>query len=408
FGKSYWGASGTLVDECYMDTVAAPQWQWEYRYSAGGERESKRHTVAPLDGYGGYNHLWTYYLLGGNKQQLAVYNGRETIETNVCSDIGHRVHFYPTEYLTYGNGSSALITTRPDSTHEYKIVDHLGSTRVVLNDTGGVISQYDFEPFGKVYAQTGAGSRKSFIDREKDEESGTGNMGVRQLDGDRFTSVDALWEKYRAWSPYQYANNNPLRIIDPSGMAGTEVYHGDDDCLDAGGQKKQQDQKKEDENMREKKAQKIHFTAQLEAGITGGGRVAGGSKGLNVDINGLSIDVAKVSVGTEKTGIDFMCKDGIITTTSKIGVEGAIGGSIGQETQIQNSTGNIIQKENPWSFSFAPLGPLVPMSFSLESKTNLQGTNTIFGGVVFGYTAACGMGVDVSGKVGATIVTPKR
>ncbi|MBI3259273.1 MAG: DUF4329 domain-containing protein [Ignavibacteriae bacterium] len=227
FGKSYWGASGTLVDECYMDTVAAPQWQWEYRYSAGGERESKRHVADPWEGaYSGRTRLWTYYLLGGNKQQLAVYNGRETIETNVCSDTGHRVHFYPTEYLTYGNGASALITSRPDSTHEYKIVDHLGSTRVVLNDTGGVISQYDFEPFGKVYAQTGLGSRKSFIDKEKDEESGTSNMGVRQMNPEtgRFDSPDPMWEKMFSQSPYNYCFNNPLRLSDGNGKLPGDLF----------------------------------------------------------------------------------------------------------------------------------------------------------------------------------------
>ena len=135
-----------------------------------------------MDGLVNTNHLWTYYLLGGNKQQLAVYNGRETSVPNVCLDSGHRVHFYPTEYLSYGNGGSALITTRPDSSQEYKIVDHLGSTRVVLNDTGGVISQYDFEPFGDPIAKTGLDTRKNYIDKEKDAESGTSNYGVRQMD----------------------------------------------------------------------------------------------------------------------------------------------------------------------------------------------------------------------------------
>ncbi|MBI3260253.1 MAG: hypothetical protein HYZ54_12405 [Ignavibacteriae bacterium] len=176
-------------------------------------------TVGALDGYTTSTHLWTYYLLGGNKQQLAVYNGREVTDPNVCSDTGHRVHFYPTEYLTYGNGASALITTRPDSTHEYKIVDHLGSTRVVLNDTGGVISQYDYEPFGKVFAQTGLGSRKSYIDKEKDEESGTSNFGVRQMADWNFTSIDPMWENYRAYSPYNYCGNNPVKLSDPDGKA---------------------------------------------------------------------------------------------------------------------------------------------------------------------------------------------
>lgn len=233
FGNSLF--EGNALDYggyCFLDTVSQSQWRWEYRYSAGGERESKRMVAAPLDGLGTNNaHPWTYYLLGGNKQQLAVYNGLETDIANACSDTGHRVHFYPTEYLTYANGMSALITTRPTGAKEYKIVDHLGSTRVILNDTGGVISQFDYEPFGELFATTEANpARKGYIDKELDRESGTSNLGLRQYGakGGIFTSTDALWEKYRAWSPYQYSRNNPLVLSDPSGLG---------DYLDGNGKK---------------------------------------------------------------------------------------------------------------------------------------------------------------------------
>jgi hypothetical protein len=34
--------------------------------------------------------------------------------------------------------------------------------------------------------------------------------------------VDALWEDYRGWSPYQYSLNNPVRLKDPSGLGEEE------------------------------------------------------------------------------------------------------------------------------------------------------------------------------------------
>ena len=99
-------------------------------------------------------------------------------------------------------------------------MDHLGSTRAVAYGGGNIGWLQDYEPYGKVLGGT-AETRKGYIDKERDREGGTHNHGVRQYvpeEGGRFLSVDALWEKYRGWSPYVYSQNNPVSLVDGNGM----------------------------------------------------------------------------------------------------------------------------------------------------------------------------------------------
>ena len=149
----------------------------------------------------------------------------------------NRVYLYPFQYITYGASDVGAVITKPTGAREYKIADHLGSTRVVLDESGTVINQTDYEPFGATVAVTGIDTRKKFIDKELDGETGTANHGVRQYDpeGPGFASVDPLWEKYPAWTPYHYSFNNPLGTKDPSGLdttVGDAILDGLGDALD--------------------------------------------------------------------------------------------------------------------------------------------------------------------------------
>jgi RHS repeat-associated protein len=113
-------------------------------------------------------------------------------------------------------------TTDANGNKQYKIADHLGSTRLAVSGAG-TDGQYNHAPYGKreVVAAT-VPTRKGFIDREQDVETGLGNFGVRAFDEDEgvFPSVDALWEDYRSLSPYHYVGNNPEKDTDPSGKGG--------------------------------------------------------------------------------------------------------------------------------------------------------------------------------------------
>ena len=191
---------------------------WRYRYNAMGEREQKRLYHAPLaDSIVGQPYPWVHYLLGGSKDQLAVWHGQQ-MTSPFCDTVRRRnVFLYPTEYLTYGVGNSAMLITRPNGSKDYKIIDHLGSTRVMLSGSGMIGT--DYEPFGEALSG-GTESRRGYIDREEDIESSLRNHGVRFLDDNtgRFLSIDPLWEMYRSLTPYQYGANNPIIFSDPDGM----------------------------------------------------------------------------------------------------------------------------------------------------------------------------------------------
>ena len=192
------------------------QEDWRYRPNASGEREQKRIYWLPQSD-AAVMYPWIYYQLGGSKEQRAVYHGQQT-SAAMCGDTGRRVYTYPTEYLTYGLSDVSDLLTRPDGSKEYKIADHLGSTRVMVNSSG-VLAASDYEPFGEPITVTPAvaGVRKGFIDKEKDSESGNYNTGMRQLEGPRMISIDPKWEMFRSWTPYHYSFNNPVRLKDPGG-----------------------------------------------------------------------------------------------------------------------------------------------------------------------------------------------
>ena len=116
---------------------------------------------------------------------------------------------------------------------EYKLTDHLGSTRMAykLNFTCAAVYQNatiqymaDYYSFGKIvreYINPGTSAEKyQYTGKERDTESGFDYFNARNYHSEvgRFLSVDPMAGKYPSWSPYNYTMNNPIRFIDPDGM----------------------------------------------------------------------------------------------------------------------------------------------------------------------------------------------
>ncbi|SHM01939.1 RHS repeat-associated core domain-containing protein [Chryseobacterium polytrichastri] len=119
----------------------------------------------------------------------------------------------------------------------YQYVDHLGNVRVSFarNSAGAleITDNNDYYPFGMNHLKTGnayfgQGSYKSYKYNGKElQETGQYDYGARMYMSDigRWGVIDAMAEKYRRHSPYNYAVNNPIMFIDPDGNE--TVYTGE-------------------------------------------------------------------------------------------------------------------------------------------------------------------------------------
>jgi RHS repeat-associated protein len=109
---------------------------------------------------------------------------------------------------------------------EYYHLDALGSVRAVTDELGQVMSQHDFLPFGEEYnPQNPPKDRKLFTGQERDFETGMDYFNARQLRPDlgRFLMPDPLsalptLTSAQGFDAYGYVFNNPLRLIDPTGL----------------------------------------------------------------------------------------------------------------------------------------------------------------------------------------------
>ena len=133
-----------------------------------------------------------------------------------------------------GNDEGRIV----NGVYEYDIKDHLGNTRISFKDNNenAQITQVNHVgAWGETleslsYTNTPKVNNFTLSAYEKENDFGIGVFDAHARMYDPLTpkmwQIDLLADKFRKYSPYNYSLNNPLRFIDPSGMAVESIEGG--------------------------------------------------------------------------------------------------------------------------------------------------------------------------------------
>jgi RHS repeat-associated protein len=130
----------------------------------------------------------------------------------------------------YYFGETRIARKRNDTVHYY-LGDQIGSTSVMTDDAGTVVSRKVFSPFGKLLLQSGGLNDDPFgFAAQRMEFSGSSlyHMGARRMSPgagifvmpDPSAAPDA--SRPQTLNRFSYANNSPTNLIDPTGYEAEE------------------------------------------------------------------------------------------------------------------------------------------------------------------------------------------
>jgi RHS repeat-associated protein len=121
-------------------------------------------------------------------------------------------------YLYGPNGPIETVTDSGD-TPAYLLGDHQESTRLITNAAGGQTGSFTYNSYGTVSTHTGIYTPLRFDGQYNDPTTNILYMRARDYDATtaQFLTSDPL--ESVTGQPYAYADNNPLDLADPTGLA---------------------------------------------------------------------------------------------------------------------------------------------------------------------------------------------
>jgi RHS repeat-associated protein len=124
----------------------------------------------------------------------------------------------------YIYGPTGLIVIKDNTSKRYVQKDHLGSTRVLYDESGVAVTVYEYDAYGRCIGRVeNTQAQYRFMEihgfatgQEFEVESGLHNFRARMYDDDLvgFCTTDPANQTY---APYSYCAGNPVMLVDPTG-----------------------------------------------------------------------------------------------------------------------------------------------------------------------------------------------
>jgi RHS repeat-associated protein len=133
-----------------------------------------------------------------------------------------------TERYLHGDEVDQVLAVEKSGQTQWFLTDHQGSIRQIVDETGAVINQIEYDSYGNIISQSNPNVtfRFGYTGREWDGETGQYYYRARYLDPfvGQFISQDPIGFNAGDTNLYRYVGNSPTNFTDPTGLISDDPW----------------------------------------------------------------------------------------------------------------------------------------------------------------------------------------